>query len=89
MIEASIMDFAGYGTPLTAADLARYAHIAALAGVPIIAPSQKKFTPADMPGLRAAGIAAPLLGVIVTGDTPASLTAAVEPIVRAATEPAG
>ncbi|MET3896579.1 hypothetical protein ABIB57_000503 [Devosia sp. UYZn731] len=83
MIEASIMDFAGYGTPLTAADLARYTHIAALAGVPVIAPSQKKFTPADMPGLRAAGIAAPLLGVIVTGATPASMRTSVAAITAA------
>ena len=80
MIEASIMDFSGYGTPLTADDLARYGHITALAGVPIIAPSQKKFTPADMAGLRAAGIAAPLLGVIVTGATPASVRASVAAI---------
>ena len=80
MIEASIMDFAGYGTPLTADDLARYAHIAALASVPIIAPSQKKFTPADMPALRAAGIAAPLLGVIGTRATPESVRTSVAAI---------
>jgi hypothetical protein len=89
MMEASIMPFSGYGQPLDHVDLARYADITARAGMPVIAPSQKKFTAADMPRLKAAGIAAPLLGVIVTGDTPASLTAAVEPIVRAATEPAG
>jgi hypothetical protein len=89
MMEASIMPFSGYGQPLNDDDLARYAHITARAGIPVIAPSQKKFTPADMPRLKAAGVAAPLLGVIVTGDTPASLSAAVEPIVRAATEPAG
>lgn len=83
MIEASIMDFSGYGTPLTTADLARYAHIAKLASVPIIAPSQKKFTSADMAGLRAAGIAAPLLGVIVTGATPASMQACVAAMVAA------
>lgn len=83
MIEASIMDFAGYGTPLTADDLARYAHITALAGVPVIAPSQKKFTPADMPALRVAGIAAPLLGVIVTGATPESVRSSVAAITAA------
>jgi hypothetical protein len=83
MIEASIMDFAGYGTPLTDDDVARYAHIAGLSSAPVIAPSQKKFTPADMPKLRAAGIAAPLLGVIVTGSTPESMLAAVSAIARA------
>jgi hypothetical protein len=84
MLEASIMPFSGYGQPLNDADLARYADISARAGLPVIAPSQKKFTAADMPHLKAAGIAAPLLGVVVTGDTPASLAAAVAPIVRAA-----
>jgi hypothetical protein len=84
MIEASIMDFAGYGAPLTDADLTRYAHIAALAGVPVIAPSQKKFTPADLPSLRAAGIAAPLLGVIVTGTTPESMRTSVAAVSAAA-----
>jgi hypothetical protein len=83
MIEASIMDFAGYGTTLTDEDVARYAHIAGLSSAPVIAPSQKKFTPEDMPRLRAAGIAAPLLGVIVTGSTPESTHAAVSAIVAA------
>lgn len=77
MIEASIMSFSDYGMPLTADDLARYGHITSLSTAPVIAPSQKKFTPADMPALRAAGIAAPLLGVIVTGSTPQSMLAAV------------
>ena len=75
MIEASIMNFEDYGKPLTEADLARYAQIAKLSTVPIIAPSQKKFAPSDIPAMRAAGIAAPLLGVIVTGTTPSEMTA--------------
>lgn len=84
MIEASIMEFSGYGTALTHDDLARYRHIAKLSSAPVIAPSQKKFTPADMPALRAAGIAAPLLGVIVTGDEPQEARRAVQAIVEAA-----
>ncbi len=83
MVEASIVEFSGYGQPLTDNDVARYGEIVAAAGIPVIAPSQRKFTPADMPRLRAAGIAAPLLGAIVTGDTPASMRAAVAPIVAA------
>lgn len=83
MIEASIMTFADYGQPLTEGDLARYRHIARLSSVPVIAPSQKKFTPADMPALRATGIAAPLLGVIVTGSTPETMRAAVAAIAKA------
>jgi hypothetical protein len=82
MIEASIMDFVDYGTPLTEDDLGRYRHIAELSDAPVIAPSQKKFTPADMPALRATGIAAPLLGVIVTGDTPPGMLASVGAFAR-------
>lgn len=83
MLEASIVEFSGYGQPLTEADITRYGEIVTEAGIPVIAPSQRKFTPADMPRLRAAGIAAPLLGAIVTGDTPATMQAAVAPIVAA------
>ena len=83
MIEASIMEFSGYGTALTDEDLARYKHIASLSSAPVIAPSQKKFTPADIPALRAAGIAAPLLGVVVTGSTPQSVGTSVAAIVEA------
>jgi hypothetical protein len=82
MMEASVASFADYGKPLNEADLARYRHITAKAGIPVIAPSQKRFTPEDMPELKAAGIAAPLLGVIVTGTTPESMEAAVRPIVE-------
>lgn len=83
MLEASIVEFSGYGQPLTPADIVRYGEIVTETGIPVIAPSQRKFTPADMPRLRAAGIAAPLLGAIVTGDTPATMQAAVAPIVAA------
>lgn len=83
MIEASIMEFSGYGTALTDEDLARYRRITALSSAPVIAPSQKKFTPADMPALRAAGVAAPLLGVIVTGSTAESIFTSVSAIATA------
>ncbi|MGV8856519.1 MAG: hypothetical protein ACOH2L_17980 [Devosia sp.] len=83
IIEASIMDFSDYGNRLNAYDLARYAQIAALATVPVIAPSQKLFSPTDMPALRAAGIAAPLLGVIVIGSSPNSIHNAVAAIASA------
>lgn len=83
MMEASVASFADYGKPLDGTDLDRYRTIASKAGIPVIAPSQKKFVPDDMPKLRDAGIAAPLLGVIVTGTTPESMRAAVKPIVAA------
>jgi hypothetical protein len=42
------------------------------------------FTPDDLDQLREAGIAAPLLGAIVTGDTPASMRAAVAAVANRA-----
>ena len=84
MVEASIGRFAEYGQPLNTADLARFAEIAAQSGRPVIAPSQKRFTAADMAGLKTAGIGAVLLGVVVTGLEPQGLAAAVAPIVEAA-----
>ena len=83
IIEASIMPFGRYRTAMTDPDLARYRHIAEAVDVPVIVPSQLSFTPADAARLRAAGIAAPLLGAIVTGDTPQSMTAAVRAIAAA------
>ncbi|MEO9299901.1 hypothetical protein [Devosia alba] len=83
MLEASIMDFADYGTALTPADIARYAHIAGQSSAPVIAPSQKKFTPADMPALRGSGMAALLLGVIVTGTTPKDMLSRVAAFTKA------
>jgi len=81
VIEASVTAFADYGEPLTPEDVERYRHIASRSRVPVIAPSQKRFVPADMADLRDAGLSGVLLGVIVTGETSASLKAAVRPIV--------
>lgn len=83
IIEASIMPFERYRTEMTPADLDRYRAIAAAVDVPVIVPSQLSFTPDDLEDLRQAGIAAPLLGAIVTGDTPASMQAAVAAAVKA------
>lgn len=73
IIEASIQPFERYGTAMTDEDLARYAAIAEVSPVPVIVPSQLGFTGPDLDRLRAAGIAAPLLGAIVTGDTTESM----------------
>jgi hypothetical protein len=84
MMEASVASFEDYGKSLNEADLARYTQITTKAGIPVIAPSQKRFVADDIPNLKAAGIAAPLLGVVVTGTTPESMEAAVLPIVESA-----
>lgn len=77
IIEASIMPFERYRTAMTPADLQRYAQIVTAVDVPVIVPSQLSLTPDDALALRQAGIAAPLLGAIVTGDTPNSMSKAV------------
>jgi hypothetical protein len=77
IIEASIMPFERYRTPMTTADLDRYAAIVAAVDVPVIVPSQLQVTPANGKALRDAGVAAVLMGAIVTGDTPDSMRAAV------------
>ena len=81
IIEASIMPFERYRTPMTQADLDRYAAIVAAVDVPVIVPSQLQLTPADGKALRDAGIAAVLMGAIVTGDSPAIMRASVEAMV--------
>lgn len=84
MIEASIGRFEEYGQPLSDADLSRFREIADMSGLPVIAPSQKRFTAADVPRLRDAGVAAILCGVIVTGLDPRAAARSLSPIIRAA-----
>jgi hypothetical protein len=84
MVEASIARFADYGTPLTTTDLDRFAEIVRLSGRPVIAPSQKRFTPDDVAPLRAAGIGALLIGAVVTSLDPATARRTLEPLVRTA-----
>lgn len=83
IIEASIMTFDRYRTAMTEDDLARYKAIVDAVDVPVILPSQLALTPADARRLREIGIAAPLLGAIVTGDTAESMFKAVSGIVSA------
>lgn len=84
MVEASITRFEDYGKPLDPADLERLAGIVHSSKRPTIAPSQKRFTPADMPRLRAVGIGAVLVGAVVTGLEPDDLRKRLAPIVAAA-----
>jgi hypothetical protein len=84
MVEASIARFSEYGQPLDDDDLTRLAAIVEQSGRPVIAPSQKKFTAADMPRIKSAGVGAVLIGAVVTGLSPATLQASLEPITRAA-----
>lgn len=89
MVEASITRFQEYGQPLDEKDLARFAEIVRSSERLTIAPSQKQFTPEDMPRLRAVGIDAVLIGAVVTGLEPDGLRKRLMPIVAAARELAG
>jgi hypothetical protein len=84
MVEASIGRFSEYGQRLDENDLDRFAEIVRMSDRPVIAPSQKKFTAADVPKLRSSGIGAILLGIIVTGSTPEHVFNSVKPIADAA-----
>jgi hypothetical protein len=81
IIEASIMPFGRYRTAMTETDLQRYREIVAAVDVPVIVPSQLALSPDDAVKLRQIGVAAPLLGAIVTGDTTTSMSQAVKAIV--------
>ena len=76
LCEASIMHHDAYGTPLNAEDVAAYAELCAGFTSPVIVPSQKKLTPADIPALKAAGARGVLIGAIVTGREAETIEAA-------------
>lgn len=68
MIEASIIEHAGYGQPLSASDVCDYTYIVqAFANKPVIVPTQRCIQPADLPILAATGLRGVLIGAIVTG----------------------
>lgn len=83
MLEASVIPRERYGTPLTAADLSIYHLIRYLVSLPIVLPSQLKWTPDDVPALAATGANALMIGAIVTGDTVGSVAEATKVFRRA------
>jgi hypothetical protein len=85
-IEASIMPFALYRTPLLPEDFARFGGIAKRAEVPVLVPSQKVIAPSDIAPLRQSGIAGVIIGAVVTGDRPEGLFRAVASLAAAREE---
>lgn len=84
VIEASIVPPEEYGSTLTARDLVSYAVLTEAASpTPVVIPSQRRFTPADIPHLRAAGARGIVIGAIVTGHDPESLGQATREFRRA------
>lgn len=79
LIEAAIVPHAGYGKPLTVADLVGYRQVRRATALPIIVPTQRDLRPEEaLILLRETGINALMIGAIVTGRAPASLRAATE-----------
>lgn len=87
IIEASIMPFERYRTSMMDADLERYRQIVEAVDVPVIVPSQLQLTPENTKALRDIGVAAPLLGAIVTGDTTSTIYRAVADVVAQTSRP--
>ncbi len=81
-VEASVVDPAHYGQPLTAEDLAHYREIKQKTGRTVIVPSQKKILASDIAALAEAGVDVVLIGVIVMGSTPESVEAAARELSR-------
>jgi len=67
MIEASVMPHEAYGRELVAADVSLYAEIAHRSGLPVMVPTQKSVRPDEVAVLADAGVAALLIGAVVTG----------------------
>lgn len=83
VLEASVIDPAGYGQPLTDADVAGYRALCDAVDVPVMVPSQRRLVPADLARLAEVGVAAVLLGTLSIGDTAASFAAALPGFVAA------
>jgi len=67
VIESSIIPRTHYRTPLTAADLARYAALVRAAGVPVVVPTQKAVRPEEVRFLHRVGARGLAIGAVVTG----------------------
>lgn len=77
LLEAAIVDHNGYGQPLNTRDLLRYGAIAAGVEVPIVVPTQRAITPPEAALLvSTVGVAAVMIGAIVTGKEPAGFAQA-------------
>lgn len=76
VLEASIIPPEGYGHPLTAADVLRYAALARAFDGPVVVPTQRKIVPDDLSALMMAGVRGLMIGAVVAGKDPLSYGAA-------------
>jgi hypothetical protein len=72
-IEASVIPHEGYGQPLTALDVARYARLCRTVRVPVMLPTQRRVRPDEVSVLAEAGMSALLIGAVVTGREAATI----------------
>lgn len=76
VIETSVIEPQGYGEPLNLRDLGRYYALSRY-GLPLLVPTQRKLTPANLPSLVQAGVQGVMLGAVVTGKDPKNVYAAI------------
>lgn len=72
VLEASIVPGDGYGQPMTAEDVLRYAQLVSLSALPVVVPTQRHLRPEDLPALIRGGVAGLMFGAVVAGSTPES-----------------
>lgn len=84
VLEASVVDPAAYGRPLSEEDLSTYATLAGATRCPVLVPSQKALVPGDLARLEAVGVRSVLLGVLSLGDSPESFRERLPAFVEAA-----
>ncbi|NLL43953.1 MAG: hypothetical protein GX251_11510 [Firmicutes bacterium] len=85
VIEASIIEPAGYGEPLSFRDISKYRALKEL-GLPVVVPTQRKVTPADISSLIKAGVNGLMLGAVVTGKDPREIEKIIQEFRRALDE---
>ena len=77
LIEAAIIPHAGYGKPLSVADLAAYRDLHDTVDLPIIVPTQRAIKPEEVTLLTGeCGLQGLMIGAIVTGTTASEIESA-------------
>lgn len=79
MVEASVIPHDGYGEALSAADVRTYARLVKVlreSNVPVLVPTQRAIAPSEVSALHKVGVHGILIGAIVTGKEPATISQA-------------
>ncbi|MDO5602126.1 MAG: hypothetical protein Q4G07_05090 [Oscillospiraceae bacterium] len=77
VLEASVMQPDTYGDPLSAKELLQYSALCRHTPLPVVVPTQRRVTAADVPLLQRCGVKGLMLGAVVTGKTVESVAASV------------